>query len=299
MRKRPKIAIPKGRMLGSSLELLRKAGFITHPDEDYNSRRLIFDYEDDTSKLLIVKPSDVPTFVEYGAADIGIAGKDILLEKHRNVYEPLDLKFGECRIVVAVHGNALTIAGDNQNSFAIKGLITDAGPALSIGNGNLVGQKTFNEAGKGAGKSFEIKLTNGEGKSNGVGINAIKEIQERYPSSFKGIIEYNKKRLYSQSNLRVATKYVHITEDFFRKKGINVQIVKLYGNIELAPLSGLSEIIVDLVSTGETLRQNNLFEIDEIAKVTSRLIVNRASLKTNPKGIASAIESLKNIIEGN
>lgn len=197
--------------------MLRNAGYIKHPDEDYNSRKLIFDYEEDEISLLIVKPWDVPTFVEYGASDVGISGKDVLMEEPKNIYEPLDLKIGKCSIVVAAR------------------------------DGNDCTRKIKND---------EI--------------------------------------CYSKPHLRVATKYVKIARDFFNKKGVtNIQIIKMYGNIELAPISGLSDLIVDLVSTGETLRQNNLVPVEEIVKISSRLIVNRASLKINPLPVQSLIENLK------
>ncbi len=227
--KKLKIAVPKGRVLKEALELLRRSNYIKHQDEDYDSRRLIFDYEDDLVSLLIVKPWDVPTFVEYGAADAGVSGKDVLLEKPRNVYEPLDLGIGKCRVVAA----------------ADKSLITE------------------------------------------------KEIKHKEDN-------VKKKIYYSVSNLRVATKYVRITRDFFNKKGVsNVQIIKLYGNVELAPVSGLCDFIVDLVSTGETLRQNNLIPIDDIVYVTSRLIVNRASLKINSGRISALIDDLKERVKKN
>jgi ATP phosphoribosyltransferase len=252
MKKKLKIAIPKGRVLNDSLDILRKAGFIKHSNDDYNSRKLIFDYADDNAKLLIVKPWDVGTFVEYGAVDIGIAGKDILLENPKNVYEPLDLGFGKCKIAVAMK--------IPKHSHIVL-YHTDYNKAIN----------TAAERNKDNKEAIESPL-------------------------FKSIIEEHKKRLYYLTNLRVATKYVHITEDFFKKKGLSIQIIKLYGNIELAPLSGLCEMIVDLVSTGETLRQNGLVEIDEIAAVTSMLIINRASLKTNPKGLRCAIESFNKVL---
>ena len=207
--------MPKGRILTEGLSLLRKSGYIKHPDSDYDSRRLIFEYEDDGVNLLIVKPWDVPTFVEYGAADAGISGKDVLLEKPKNVYEPLDLGIGRCKIVAAAKKG---LSGDTMH--------------------------------------------------------------------------------YSKANLRIATKYVRIAREFFNKKGVsNVQIIKLYGNVELAPISGLCDLIVDLVSTGETLKQNNLIPIEDVALVTSRLIVNRASLKINPEEISSLINNLKKAIQ--
>ncbi len=232
--KKLKIAIPKGRILKDGINLLRASGFIKHPYSDYDSRRLIFDYKEDDVSLLIVKPWDVPTFVEYGAADAGISGLDVLLEKPKNVYEPLDLKIGKCRVVAAVNRNLLKHDAD-----------------------------------------FSVNK--------------------------KGSLIHAEKTLYhSRVNLLIATKYVRITKDFFNKKGVsNVQIIKLYGNVELAPLSGLCDFIVDLVSTGETLRQNDLVPIEDIAIVTSRLIVNRASLKINPERIASLINNLKQQVEKN
>lgn len=236
--KKLKIAIPKGRVLEDSLYLLRKAGFIKHPDSDYNSRKLIFEYEEDDVSLFIVKPWDVPTFVEYGASDAGISGKDVLLEKPKNIYEPLDLGIGKCRIVAAVS----------------RDLIKNSNAHSSNKSGDFI--------------------------------------------DIDDIIK--KKLYYSKTNLRVATKYVRITRDFFIKKGVpNVQIIKLYGNIELAPLSGLCDFIVDLVSTGETLKQNNLVAIEDITAVTSRLIVNRASLKINSESIALLINKLRQQVEKN
>lgn len=272
--KKLKMAIPKGRVLKDSLDLLRKSGFIEHPDGDYDSRRLIFDYEEDKVSLLIVKPWDVPTFVEYGAADAGISGKDVLLEKPKNVYEPLDLRIGECRIVAAARGDLikhnlspLEASVISSNSITLDSIIKDdmhSWDDIHITNMNDSDKKLF----------FS---------------NIVLKIKD------------NVKKLYhSKANLRVATKYVRIARDFFNKKGVpNVQIIKLYGNVELAPLSGLCDFIIDLVSTGETLRQNNLMPIEDVAVVTSRLIVNRASLKINPGGIASLIDNLKRQVEKN
>lgn len=235
--KKIKIAVPKGRVLKDALGLLRNAGYIKHPDVDYDSRKLIFDYAEDEISLLIVKPSDVPTFVEYGAADAGISGKDVLLEKPKNVYEPLDLEIGKCKIVVAAGKDFIKNAGDHGSSC--------------------------------------VRLQSDSGKAT--------------------MAMY-----YGKANLRVATKYVRITRDFFNKKGVsNMQIIKLYGNIELAPVSGLCDLIVDLVSTGETLKQNNLAPIEIITPVTSRLIVNRASLKINSGEISSLIEKLRDQIGKN
>ena len=268
--KKLKIAIPKGRVLKDSLDLLRKSGFIQHPDYDYDSRRLIFDYEEDGVSLLIVKPWDVPTFVEYGAADAGISGKDVLLEKPKNVYEPLDLRIGRCRIVAA----------------ASEDLIKHGLPSLaaSVVAGNIfTGNSIINDD---IHNWDDIHIINMNDSDKKLFFSKIKD---------------NVEKLYhSKANLRVATKYVRIARDFFNKKGVpNVQIIKLYGNVELAPVSGLCDFIVDLVSTGETLRQNNLMPIEDVAVVSSRLIVNRASLKINPGGIASLIDNLKRQVEKN
>ncbi|MDA8272176.1 MAG: ATP phosphoribosyltransferase [Deltaproteobacteria bacterium] len=268
--KKLKIAIPKGRVLKDSLDLLRKSGFIQHPDYDYDSRRLIFDYEEDDVSLLIVKPWDVPTFVEYGAADAGISGKDVLLEKPKNVYEPLDLRIGRCRIVAA--------AGED---LIKRGLPPSA---ASVVAGNIfTGNSIINDD---IHNWDDIHITNMNDSDKKLFFSKIKD---------------NVKKLYhSKANLRVATKYVRIARDFFNKKGVpNVQIIKLYGNVELAPVAGLCDFIVDLVSTGETLRQNNLMPIEDVAVVSSRLIVNRASLKINPEGIASLIDNLKRQVEKN
>ena len=143
---------------------------------------------------MIIRPSDVPTYVEYGAADVGVVGKDMLLEQDRDVYEPLDLKFGRCRLAIA----------------AKKG----------------------------------------------------HKVRERL-----------------SAKLRVATKYPNVTERYYNQKGIPVEIIKLYGSIELAPVVELADRIVDLVSTGRTLKANDLEEVEVIAESTARLIVNRASLK--------------------
>jgi len=155
----------------------------------------------------------VPTYVEYGCADIGVVGKDTLLEQGKDLYEPLDLKFGYCRLVVAEP----------------KELMQDDDPS-------------------------------------------------------------------NWSNIRVATKYPNVTERYFAAKGIQVELIKLYGSIELAPLVGLSERIVDLVSTGATLRDNGMVEVETIAEVTTRLIVNRASLKTKHERISRIIDGLEKVI---
>jgi ATP phosphoribosyltransferase len=203
------IAIPKGRILQDSVELFAKIG-IDCAEILSDTRKLIFENREQRMRYMIVRATDVPTYVEYGSADLGIVGKDTLLEQEKNVYEPLDLKFGYCRLMVA--------------------------------------------------EPAELSRTDD-------------------PSGW--------------TNIRIATKYPNITEKYFSSKGVQVEIIKLYGSIELAPLVGLSERIVDLVSTGETLRQNGLVEVETIADITCRLIVNRASLKTKHERITEIISGLE------
>ncbi|WP_321369358.1 ATP phosphoribosyltransferase [uncultured Desulfuromusa sp.] len=205
-------ALPKGRIMQDSMELFAQIG-ITCPEMSEKSRKLVFENAEHKFRFMAVRATDVPTYVEYGCADIGVVGKDTLLEQGKNLYEPLDLKFGYCRLVVA-EPKAL-LKSDNPLNW---------------------------------------------------------------------------------SNIRVATKYPNITEKYFAAKGIQVELIKLYGSIELAPLVGLSERIVDLVSTGGTLKANNMVEVETIAEVTSRLIVNRASLKTKHERISKIIDGLETVI---
>jgi len=206
MSERLTLALPKGRLLDGALGLLRDIGM---DGIDADSRRLIFTDPARGLRLLFLKPADVPAYVTYGAADLGIVGKDILLEQEPDVYEPLDLGFGVCRLVVA----------------------------------------------------------------------EPRELWERDDPA-------------KWSWVRVATKYARMTERYFSERGIQVEIVRLDGSIELAPLVGLAERIVDLVQTGETLRANGLVEVAEIARSTARLIVNRASMKTEYAEITSFIDQL-------
>ncbi len=205
-------ALPKGRIMQDSMELFSQIG-ITCPEMNETSRKLVFENSELKFRFMAVRATDVPTYVEYGCADLGVVGKDTLLEQGKNLYEPLDLKFGYCRLVVAE-------------------------PRLLQENDNPL----------------------------------------------------------NWSNIRVATKYPNVTERYFAAKGIQVELIKLYGSIELAPLVGLSERIVDLVSTGGTLKANNMVEVETIAEVTSRLIVNRASLKTKHERISRIIDGLEKVI---
>lgn len=201
------VALCKGKLIEPTLKLFAKAGYgAARPAVD--SRRLLFPCPEMGMTFLIVRPTDVPTYVEYGAADIGIVGKDILLEQDSDVYEPLDLGFGACKIAVA----------------AFRG--QPSGDRLS-------------------------------------------------------------------SKIRVATKYPKITERYFNQRGVPVEIIKLYGSIELAPIVGLADRIVDLVETGNTLKAHNLVEIEVIARSTARLIVNRASLKLKHQAVSELIKRLR------
>ncbi len=203
------IAIPKGRILQESVALFAKIG-IDCSELLSDTRKLVFENAQQRMRYMIVRATDVPTYVEYGCADLGIVGKDTLMEQEKELYEPLDLKFGYCRLMVAEPAGLAR--GDDPTRW---------------------------------------------------------------------------------SNIRIATKYPHITEKYFASKGIQVELIKLYGSIELAPLVGLSERIVDLVSTGETLKQNGLVEVETIAHITTRLIVNRASLKTRHQRITEIIQGLE------
>lgn len=208
------IALPKGKLLEPSLEAFDKLALVPQELKD-TSRKLIFEYPKHSLTFMVVRPSDVATYVEYGAADIGIVGKDMLLEQEKDLYELLNLKFGYCRIVVA-------------------------GP---------------------------------------------KEAIEPYKSG-------------KWMKIRVATKYPSITEKHFGSKGIHADIIKLYGSMELAPLAGLSQIIVDLISTGRTLKENNLEIIETITDSTAILIANRASLKLKFNRIRGIVDNLKKVTEG-
>lgn len=204
-----KIALSKGRILEETLPLLAHAGIV--PLDDPNkSRKLILDTNSDDVKLVIIRASDVPTYVEYGAADVGISGKDVLMEYDSNdLYEPLDLKIAKCRLMVA-------------------------------------------------------------GKVN-----------EQLPT---------------HRRLRIATKFVKITQRFFAQQAQQVEIIKLYGSMELAPLVGLADQIVDVVDTGNTLRANGLEPKAHIADISSRLVVNKAAFKIHHVKIQQLIRKLAEVV---
>ncbi len=205
------IALAKGRMQDDALALFAKAGIVV-AESEINSRRLILTSTDGRYNFILVKPSDVPTYVEYGVADAGVCGRDVLLEARAEVHEPLDLKFGCCRIAVA-------------------------------GKREVVGQ------------------------------------------------DYN-----LLATVRVATKYPRIASEYFQARGIPIEIIPLSGSVELAPLLGLSDRIVDLVETGRTLQENGLEVIETITETTARLIVNRASFHLKRAAVSSLITKLTNVL---
>lgn len=203
------IAMSRGRLLAEAVVLFQKAG-INLEKVLKDSRKLIFNFDNYDLKILIVRPTDVPTYVEYGAADCGIVGKDTIMEESFNLYEPLDLGIGKCKLIVAAPGD------------------------------------------------FTKEIT-------------------------------------PTGTLKVATKYPKIANRFYIEKGIRTEILKLYGSIELAPIVGLSDVIVDLTATGETLKTNKLKIIDTIADITARFVVNKVSMKVKSKGIKELILKLKDV----
>ncbi len=205
-------AFPKGRLFEETIEIFYNAGILPEKIQP-QSRKLIIETEE--FKFLLVRAKDVPTYVEYGVADIGVAGDDVLLESEAEVYRPIDLKIGACSIVVA-------------------------------------------------------------------GLPESKKLYNSNPTS-----------------IRVSTKYPKIAKKFFSKKGIETQIIELYGSIELAPLLGLSDFIVDIVETGRTLRENGLVVIDHIRPSSAKLIVNRASYKTKSMKLSSVFEKIERYLNKN
>ena len=202
------IALSKGRIFEETLPLLKAAG-ITALEDPETSRKLILPTNRDDVRLIIVRASDVPTYVQYGAADMGVAGKDVLNEHGgEGLYQPLDLNIAKCRMMVAV-----------RNGF-----------------------------------DYESAVKQG-------------------------------------ARLRVATKYVKTAREHFASKGVHVDLIKLYGSMELAPLVGLSDAIVDLVSSGATLKANDLRAVEEIAPISSRLVVNQASLKLKRASIQPMLDA--------
>jgi len=205
------IALPKGKLFAKSVDLLAKVGFSADNVVE-DSRKLVITNEKNKVRFIIVKTMDLPVYVEYGAADIGIIGKDVLLEEQRDVYELLDMKYGKCRLMLAVP---------------------------------------------------EAK---------------------------------RRENLTDYAHLRVATKYPNSAREYFNKLGMQMEIVKLNGSIELGPLVGLSEMIVDIVETGTTLKENKLAEIDVVYPATARLIANKVSFKLKFDRINKLVQDLKELL---
>jgi len=208
------LALSKGRIFDETAPLLARAG-ITPLEDPESSRKLIIGTTDPGLRIVVVRATDVPTYVQYGAADLGVAGKDVLMEHdarwgETGLYQPLDLGIARCRMCVAAP------TGFDYASAVRRG-----------------------------------------------------------------------------ARLRVATKYVHTAREHFAAKGVHVDVIKLYGSMELAPLAGLADAIVDLVSTGGTLRANNLVVVEDICEISSRLIVNQAALKLRRESLMPLIDQLE------
>ena len=205
-------ALGKGRLAKKTLELVEQIGITCEEMKDKDTRKLIFVNEELKLRFFLAKGPDVPTYVEYGAADIGIVGKDTILEEGRNIYEVLDLGFGKCRMCICGPENA-------------------------------------------------------------------------------------KELLNHHELIRVATKYPRIAKDYFyNKKHQTVEIIKLNGSIELAPIVGLSEVICDIVETGSTLRENGLSVLEEVCPLSARMVVNQVSMKMENERITKLISDLKTVI---
>jgi ATP phosphoribosyltransferase len=215
------LALPKGRILEESAGVFRRAGFDLSPVLG-DSRRLVHDCG--PLRVLVLRSSDVATYVTHGAADVGVAGSDVLDEEGRDLFEPLDLAIGRCRMIVAERAQP------------------DPAPARP-------GHSAWDDAADRA-----------------------------------------------QAHLRVATKYPRTTRAYLQRKGITAEVIKLSGAIELGPLTGLCDQIVDITQTGETLRQNGLVEIDTVAQVSSRLVVNPARLKLDGDRLAALIDALERAV---
>jgi ATP phosphoribosyltransferase len=248
------LALPKGRILDDVLPLLHRAGIVPEPEfSDPQSRRLRFATSEPGLDLISVRNFDVATFVAFGAAELGIAGNDVLMEfDYSEIYAPLDLGVGHCRLVVA--------------GIADQDTEQDKDDPLS-----------------GSPRPPEL-LSKGETPPLG----GVSGLRAGGPLA-RGLGP----RVGGWSHIRVATKYPEITRRHFAARGVQAECIKLNGAIELAPRLGLCRHIVDLVQTGATLRANGLVEIERIAEVSARLIVNRPALKTRPHQVGHWIERLR------
>ena len=203
------LALSKGRIFDDSMPLLRAAGIEVLEDPE-KSRKLIIGTSRPDVRVVLVRATDVPTYVQYGGADLGVAGKDVLLEHGGGLYRPLDLKIARCRMSVATRADF----------------------------------------------DYEAAVKQG-------------------------------------SRIRVATKYTAVARQHFADKGVHVDLIKLYGSMELAPLTGLADAIVDLVSTGSTLKANQLVEVEKIMDISSRLVVNPAALKLKREPLRALIDAFE------
>lgn len=205
-------ALGKGRLANKTLEMLEQIGITCEEMKDKDTRKLIFVNEEQKLRFFLSKGPDVPTYVEYGAADIGVVGRDTILQESRNIYEVLDLGFGKCRMCVCG------------------------------------------------------------------------------PQSAKDLLLHNEQ-------IRVATKYPKIAKDYFyNKKHQTVEIIKLNGSIELAPIVGLADVIVDIVETGSTLRENGLTVLEEVCPISARMVVNPVSMKMEQERISKLIADLRTVL---
>ena len=281
-------ALTKGRLAKKTLEMLERLGITCEEMKDKDSRKLIFVNEELGLKFFLAKGPDVPTYVEYGAADIGVVGKDTIIEEGRKVHEVLDLGFGKCRMCVCGYEEAAeklkhhelirvatrypNIAKDyfynkNHQTYVEYG-------AADIG---VVGKDTIIEEGR---KVHEV-LDLGFGKCR-MCVCGYEEAAEK---------------LKHHELIRVATKYPNIAKDYFyNKKHQTVEIVKLNGSIELAPIVGLSEVIVDIVETGSTLKENGLVVLEEVCPLSARMIVNPVSMRMENDRIKELITNLRNLL---
>lgn len=206
------LALAKGRLANQTLGFLKEAGIVFEEMNDPDTRKLIFTNEKEKIKIFLAKASDVPTYVEYGAADIGVAGRDTILEEGRKLYEVVDLGLGKCKMCVAG------------------------------------------------------------------------------PKEAKDLLRHG-------ALIRVATKYPNIAKDYFyNKRNQTVEIIKLNGSIELAPIVGLSEVIVDIVETGSTLKENGLVVLEDICDISARMIVNQVSMKMEHEAISKIIKDIRSIV---
>lgn len=203
------IALAKGRLADKTIEILERCGIDCSPLK-VDTRKLVLCDKDNRYKFIFVKPSDVPTYIERGVADIGVVGKDTLLEDEKDIYEMIDLRFGTCRLCVA---------------------------------------------------------------------------------GFKQKVDKQ-----TNDTLRVASKYPNVAKKYYNSKGINVDIIKLNGSVELAPIVGLADVIVDIVESGKTLEANDLVIKEEICNLSARLVVNKVSLKTKHNDIMPLIEQIKKVL---